>query len=86
LATAPTQNAPQLVPTIANPNADLRILNLNPSSVTEVRVFNTSGEVIATYTADQASEFMFKAAQMPGYYMVEVMSNGEQTTLRYIVK
>ena len=77
---------PQLVPTIADPNADLRILNLNPSSVTEVRVYNTSGELVSTYTASQASEFIFKAATMPGYYMVEVQSNGEQTTLRYIVK
>ena len=78
--------APQLVPTITSPAGELRLLNLNPSSVNEVRVYNTTGDVIAIYTAAQASEFIFKAATLPGYYMVEVQSNGEQTTLRYIVK
>jgi hypothetical protein len=74
------------MPTIARPSEDLHLLNLNPANVAEVRVFNTNGELLATYSAEQASEFVFKAATMPGYYMVEVQHNGEQTTLRYIVK
>ena len=78
--------APQLVPTIAEPNDQLRILNLNPSNVTEVRVFNTSGELIENYTASEATEFVFKAATMQGYYMVEVQSENDKVTLRYIVK
>ncbi len=78
--------APKLMPTIARPSEDLHLMNLNPSNVTEVRVFNTSGELMATYQAEEASEFVFKAATLPGYYMVEVQHNGEQTTLRYIVK
>ena len=78
--------APQLVPTIAEPNEQLRILNLNPSNVTEVRVFNTSGELIENYTASEATEFVFKAATMQGYYMVEVQSENDKVTLRYIVK
>lgn len=86
LTTEPAQNAPQLLPTIASPNADLRVLNLNPANVTEIRVYNTTGEVVATYTASQATEFMFKAAAMPGYYMVEVLGEGDKVTLRYIVK
>ena len=82
----PVAQAPKLMPTIARPSEDLHLMNLNPSNVTEVRVFNTSGELMATYQAEEASEFVFKAATLPGYYMVEVQHNGEQTTLRYIVK
>jgi hypothetical protein len=86
LVLAAAGQAPKLMPTIARPSEDLHLLNLNPAHVAEVRVFNTNGELLATYSAEQASEFVFKAATMPGYYMVEVQHNGEQTTLRYIVK
>ena len=79
-------NAPKLAPTVARPNEELHLFNLNPANVTEVRVFNTSGELMATYNAEQATEFVFQAATLPGYYMVEVQSNGDQITLRYIVK
>ena len=78
--------APQLVPTIASPNADLRLLNLNPSAVTEIRVYKTTGDLQAVYTASEVADFMFKAATTSGYYMVEVQSDGEKVTLRYIVK
>ena len=78
--------APKLMPTVARPNENLHLLNLNSSEVTEVRVFSTSGELMETYNAEQVSEFVFKAATLPGYYLVEVQHNGEQTTLRYIVK
>ena len=86
LSSGAAVQAPQLVPTIAEPNGQLRILNLNPSNVTEVRVFNTSGELIENYTASEATEFVFKAATMQGYYMVEVQSENDKVTLRYIVK
>ena len=86
LVLAAAGQAPKLMPTIARPSEDLHLLNLNPANVAEVRVFNTNGELLATYSAEKASEFVFKAATMPGYYMVEVQHNGEQTTLRYIVK
>ena len=86
LSSSAAVKAPQLVPTIAEPSEQLRILNLNPSNVTEVRVFNTSGELIENYTAAEATEFVFKAATMQGYYMVEVQSENDKVTLRYIVK
>ena len=77
---------PQLLPTIAAPYSDLRVLNLNPSAVSEIRVYNTTGELLEVYTSTQASEFMLKAASMTGYYMVEVQTEGDKATLRYIVK
>ena len=86
LTLTPPAQAPQLVPTIASPNADLRLLNLNPSAVTEIRVYNTTGDLQAVHTASEVADFMFKAATTSGYYMVEVQSDGEKVTLRYIVK
>ena len=86
LVLAPAGQAPKLMPTIARPSEDLHLLNLNSANVAEVRVYNTSGELMSVYKAKEASEFVFKAETMPGYYLVEVQHNGEQTTLRYIVK
>ena len=86
LSSSVSESAPQLVPTIASPNADLRLLNLNPSAVTEIRVYNTTGDLQAVHTASEVADFMFKAATTSGYYMVEVQSDGEKVTLRYIVK
>ena len=86
LSSSVSAPVPQLVPTIASPNADLRLLNLNPSAVTEIRVYNTTGDLQAVYTASEVADFMFKAATISGYYMVEVQSDGEKVTLRYIVK
>ena len=86
LSSTANKQAPQLLPTIANPYNTLRVLNLNPSAVSEIRVYNTTGELLEVYTSTQASEFILKAASMPGYYMVEVQAEGDKATLRYIVK
>ena len=86
LSSSAAKQAPQLLPTIANPYNNLRVLNLNPSAVSEIRVYNTTGELLEVYTSTQASEFILKAASMPGYYMVEVQAEGDKATLRYIVK
>ena len=86
LTSAGAAVTPQLVPTIARPNENLTITNLNPEDVTEINVFSTTGELMATYVADQVAEFMFNAAHMSGYYMVEVESENSKVTLRYVVK
>jgi hypothetical protein len=41
---------------------------------------------MATYMADKVAEFIFNAAHMSGYYMVEVESENSKVTLRYVVK
>ena len=86
LSSSISASAPRLVPTVARPDNTLHVLNLNPSAVSEIRVYTAAGELMNTYTSSQATDFMFKAATMPGYYMVEVKSEGEKVTLRYIVK
>ena len=86
LTSSVTSSTPQLLPTVARPSSDIRLLNLNPSAVTEIRVYTAAGELLNVYNSSSASEFLFKTATMPGYYMVEVQTDGDHVTLRYIVK
>lgn len=78
--------APQLTPTIARPAEQIRLFNLDAGSVTEIRVYNTAGELQSTYTSAEATEFLFHAAQSAGYYLVDVLTEDSKVTLRYIVK
>ena len=86
LTSSVTSSTPQLLPTVARPSSDIRLLNLNPSAVTEIRVYTAAGELLNVYNSSAASEFLFKTATLPGYYMVEVQTDGDHVTLRYIVK
>ena len=86
LTSSVTSSTPQLLPTVARPSSDIRLLNLNPSAVTEIRVYTAAGELLNVYNSSSASEFLFKTATLPGYYMVEVQTDGDHVTLRYIVK
>ena len=78
--------APRLLSNVARPDDNLTLINLNPEMITEIRVYSTTGELMATYTADQVEEFIFKAAHVSGYYMVDVETQNDKVTLRYVVK
>ena len=78
--------APRLLPNVARPNEALTLTNLNPEEITEVRVYSTSGELMETFVAEQVAEFIFNAAQYSGYYMVDVQTQNNKVTLRYVVK
>ena len=78
--------APRLLPNVARPNEALTLTNLNPEEITEIRVYSTSGELMETFVADQVAEFIFNAAQYSGYYMVDVQTQNNKVTLRYVVK
>jgi hypothetical protein len=77
---------PRLLSNVARPDDNLTLINLNPEMITEIRVYSTTGELMATYTADQVEEFIFKAAHVSGYYMVDVETEDNKVTLRYVVK
>jgi hypothetical protein len=77
---------PRLLSNVARPDDNLTIINLNPELITEVRVYSTTGELMATYLAEQVEEFIFKAAHVAGYYMVDVETQDNKVTLRYVVK
>ena len=78
--------SPQLIPTVAHPAEQMRLLNLNAAAITEIRVYNTSGELQSSYTSAEATEFLFRAAHSAGYYLVDVVTEDSKVTLRYIVK
>ena len=79
-------SGPRLVPNVVRANETLTLENLNPSDVNEIRVYSSTGQLVATYTAEQVSKFIFKAATVSGYYMVDVENKNNKVTLRYVVK
>ena len=78
--------SPRLLSNVVRPNDNLRLINLNSEEITEIFVYNMMGELIDTYMVDQASEFTFNANHVSGYYLIDVKTANNKTTLRYIVK
>ncbi len=78
--------APALQPTMASPEQDIYVVNLNPLMQTEIRVYDVEGNLLNTYTSTEAEQFVIRAASQQGYYMVDVQTDEQKTTLRYIVK
>ena len=79
-------SGPRLVPNVVRANETLTLENLNPSDVNEIRVYSSTGQLVATYTAEQVSKFIFNAATVSGYYLVDVENKNNKVTLRYVVK
>ena len=78
--------APQLVPSFARPDEQMQLRNLDPEQVTTVRVFSTEGRLLQQFTVTNESTFLMPAQKESGFYMVEVITENDKTTLRYIVK
>ena len=79
-------SGPRLVPNVVRANEILTLENLNPSDVNEIRVYSSTGQLVATYTAEQVSKFIINAANASGYYLVDVENMNNKVTLRYVVK
>ena len=79
-------SGPRLVPNVVRADETLTLENLNPSDVNEIRVYSSAGQLVATYTAEQVSKFVFNAAHAAGYYLVDVETENNKVTLRYVVK
>lgn len=77
---------PALVPSLARPGEEIRIINLDPETRTLVRIYSADGVLQGQYTVSGQETFAIKAADADGFYMVELRSENLQTTLRYIVK
>ena len=75
-----------LVPSIAKPQELIRLLNLNPEAISTVRMYNTTGELMETFQVTDTKETSFPAAHTAGYYVVEVQTETEKVSLRYVVK
>jgi hypothetical protein len=87
LLTCVTSNvAPALVPTIAEPEELIRLINLNPAEVSTITVFSSTGENLGTYQTSNTDEMTFNAARQAGFYLVELVTESGKVSLRYIVK
>ena len=82
---APT-GAPQLMPSLAQPEELIRVINLNPTEKTTIRVYTSDGVLLSSELISGEATYRMKAAHEPGYYLVEVRTEEGKTTLRYIVK
>jgi hypothetical protein len=78
--------APLLAPSIVMPGEDIKVLNLDPEKETMIRVFTTEGLLQRTYNVRGEETFTIKAANDHGFYLVELTSGEDKSTLRYIVK
>ncbi len=78
--------APALAPSIAMPGEDIKVINLDPEKETIIRIFTTEGLLQHTYNVQGQETFIIKAANDHGFYLVELLSGEEKSTLRYIVK
>ena len=81
-----TQVGPKLAPTVAKPNDLIRLLNLDANAISTVRMYSAAGELLDTFQVTDMKETSFHAAQTAGYYIVEVQTEIEKVSLRYIVK
>ena len=77
---------PALVPSLARPGEEIRIINLDPETRTMVRIYSADGLLQATYRVAGQETYTIKAAEARGFYMVELSNDEIQSTLRYIVK
>ena len=75
-----------LVPSVVKPQELIRLLNLDPNAVSTVRMYTTAGELMDTFQITNTKETSFQAAQTAGYYIVEVQTETEKVSLRYVVK
>ena len=86
LECAPIQSAPQLLPNVVRPNETMRLVNLDDTTISTVKVVSTTGELLNTIQVNYDSEILINAAQQPGFYILEVSNANGKTSLRYIVK
>ena len=77
---------PKLAPTVAKPNDLIKLLNLDAHAISTVRMYSAAGELLDTFQVKDMKETSFRAAQTAGYYIVEVQTETEKVSLRYIVK
>ena len=78
--------APALMPSLAKPGEDIRVINLDPTQSTTIRIYTTEGLLKNTFTVSGEETFTIKAADEHGFYLVELSNDSMKSTLRYIVK
>ena len=78
--------APALVPTLAQPNEQIQVINLDPTTETIIRIYTADGLLQDSFSVSGEETFSFRAAGVSGFYLVELSIEGIKSSLRYIVK
>jgi hypothetical protein len=78
--------APALVPSLARPGENIRVINLDPDQETEIRIYSAEGMLLRKAAVSGEASYTLRAAEETGFYLVEVVSESMKSTLRYIVK
>ena len=81
-----TQVDPLLIPTVARPSELIRLLNLDADATSTVSIYSSTGQQLESFQIKDAKETSFEAAHVAGYYIVEVQTESDKVSLRYVVK
>jgi hypothetical protein len=80
-------NAPlRLVPNIGVEGTVMRLENLNPSNEYQIYGYNESGSLVTTMSVSGQAVAEIRAEGSQGLYMLRVVTDDKQETLRYIIK
>ena len=80
------KKVPVLEPTMVRASEEQRLLYLDPSYATEVKIYDMSGRCLQTLTAYGVERLSLRAAGVAGCYQVVVWNGEDRYVLRYIVK
>ena len=81
-----TQVGPMLLPTVAKPDELIRVLNLDSDATSTITIYSSTGQQLDSFQVKDAKETSFNAAHVAGYYIVEVQTESDKVSLRYVVK
>jgi hypothetical protein len=79
-------NGPKLAPSAVQPQELITIFNLNAEQVSNISIYRSTGELLESFQVNKQEQTTFNAAQQTGIYLVEILTETEKVTLRYIVK
>jgi len=75
-----------LMPTIALPNQQLKIVGLNPNETTTIQIYSTAGQLVRTMICEGETQYLFAAEQVAGCYHVRISSLTVSQVIKYLVK
>ncbi len=79
-------NAPKLTPNMVAPAQTMELSGLNATKSYTIRVVAMNGGIVGNYEAKDQHSMQMKAATISGMYIVNVISDTENVSLKYIVK
>ncbi len=83
----PTSKAAvRLTPNMVAPNQTMELIGLDANESYSVRVIGTNGQTEKAFTVEAKETVSLKAATISGMYLVNVMNESENVSLKYIVK